>query len=138
MNSAFVLFELIFTNLPILPWMHLPATVILLAMYLGVAYLTHATQGFYRTFIFFLFPALRLNLTSPSAYFSICLIAYAFLDPKQQGALLAGYIVGIGFGQAIIFVLVRYAVMLRIHLAGRTAETPSHSDDDKDDEKVAV
>lgn len=50
LNSVFALFEIIFTNVPPMPWVDLPATIIILAAYLGVAYITHATQGFYSTF----------------------------------------------------------------------------------------
>ncbi|KAF5344998.1 hypothetical protein D9756_011301 [Leucocoprinus leucothites] len=91
MNTLFVLFELIFTNLPPLPWIQLPATIVLLGLYLGVAYVTQSTQGFY---------------------------PYTFLDPKEQGPLLAGYILGIAAGQIIVFVLVRYVIMLRIRVVG--------------------
>ncbi|KAF5335829.1 hypothetical protein D9611_009658 [Ephemerocybe angulata] len=86
LNSAFALFEIIFTNVGLLPWLNLPVTIVILAGYVGVAYITHETQGFY---------------------------PYAFLNPKKQGAKLAGYIVGIAVGEAIIFVIVWAIIKLR-------------------------
>lgn len=47
LNSAFALFELLLTHAGPTPWTHAPLLVLLLAGYLGVAYITHATQGFY-------------------------------------------------------------------------------------------
>jgi len=48
-------------------------------MYLGVAYITHATQGFY---------------------------TYSFLDPQKEHGLLAAYIVGIAVGECIVFAII--------------------------------
>ncbi|KAB5591272.1 hypothetical protein CTheo_5275 [Ceratobasidium theobromae] len=79
MNSAFALFEVLFTRVGPMPWLHVPFLVILLGCYLGVAYITHATQGFY---------------------------TYSFLDPKKQGATLAAYIVGIAAAAVVIFAIV--------------------------------
>ncbi|PPQ71918.1 hypothetical protein CVT24_008059 [Panaeolus cyanescens] len=47
LNAVFALFEIIFTNIAQAPWIDLPVTIVILAMYLGLAYLTKATQGFY-------------------------------------------------------------------------------------------
>jgi len=85
-NTVFALLEITTTNIPPLPWAALPTCLILLLAYLGVAYITHATQGIY---------------------------TYAFLDPKIQHGKLAAYIIGIAVGEVIIFVLVRYAIVLR-------------------------
>jgi hypothetical protein len=41
------LFEITLTNVGPLPWIDLLATVVLLGSYLGVAYITYATQGIY-------------------------------------------------------------------------------------------
>ncbi|KAF9446710.1 hypothetical protein P691DRAFT_708055 [Macrolepiota fuliginosa MF-IS2] len=86
LNSAFVLLEITTTNISPLPWMALPMCLILLLAYLGMAYITHATQGVY---------------------------TYTFLDPQTQHAKIAAYIVGIAVGEVIIFVLVRYAIITR-------------------------
>lgn len=48
LNTVFVYFEITCTNVPTLNWIHLATTVVILGLYLGVAYITHATQGFYR------------------------------------------------------------------------------------------
>lgn len=65
-----------------------------LACYLGVAYITHATQGFY---------------------------TYNFLDPRVEHGLLAAYIVGILAIAIVIFVLVRYILLFRAYLTIRLA-----------------
>lgn len=63
-------------------------TVILLALYLGLAYLTHATEGFY---------------------------VYDFLDLQEHSSgIVAAYIIGILVGAIIIFLIVRYLIMLRV------------------------
>ena len=50
MNTCFTVFEILFTHSGLDPWMHLIPLLVILACYLGVAYITHATQGFYSTF----------------------------------------------------------------------------------------
>lgn len=52
MNTLFALVEVTLTNVNPLPWLHLPICVFMLACYLGVAYITHATQGFYSESLF--------------------------------------------------------------------------------------
>ncbi|KAG1717200.1 hypothetical protein EDB19DRAFT_1900493 [Suillus lakei] len=47
MNSGFTLFEILLTNAGPSPWSHITPCLVLFACYLGVAYITHATQGFY-------------------------------------------------------------------------------------------
>ncbi|EKM54929.1 uncharacterized protein PHACADRAFT_142709 [Phanerochaete carnosa HHB-10118-sp] len=97
LNTAFATLDIFLTNaspsLPgrphsgvALPWAHLPFLIVLLACYLGVAYVTSATQHFY---------------------------PYSFLNPHTQHAKLAAYIVGIAAAEVIIFVIVRYIMMLR-------------------------
>ncbi|KAI9056863.1 hypothetical protein FKP32DRAFT_1584820 [Trametes sanguinea] len=49
MNSLYALIEILLTNVGPSPWWHLPLCIIMLACYLGVAYITRATQGFYST-----------------------------------------------------------------------------------------
>ncbi|KAF5346888.1 hypothetical protein D9756_010598 [Leucocoprinus leucothites] len=121
MNTLFVLFELIFTNLLPLTWIQLPATIVLLGLYLGVAYVTQSTQGFYREFPSS-YPGYLIShqhLPSPIRTTVAISLAYAFLDPQEQGPLLAGYILGIAAGQIIVLILVRYAIMLRICVVGK-------------------
>jgi hypothetical protein len=54
-------------------------------MYLGLAYVTYATQGFY---------------------------VYSFLNPGKQHALLAGYIVGILIGCIVVYGVVNLVAMV--------------------------
>jgi len=72
-----------------------------LALYLGLAYLTHATQGFY---------------------------VYPFLDlQKNSSGLVGAYIVGILVAAIIIFLIVRYLIVLRVFVTekklGKTGKT---------------
>jgi hypothetical protein len=88
LNSAYALFEIIFPRTAPLPWLDLVPTVILLALYLGLAYLTHAVDGFY---------------------------VYGFLDlQKNSSGVVAAYIIGILVAAIIIFLIVRYLIMLRV------------------------
>lgn len=71
-----------------LPWLDLLPIVVLLALYLGLAYLTHATQGFY---------------------------VYDFLDLQTHSSgIVAAYIIGILVASILVFLLVRYLIMLRL------------------------
>ncbi|KAJ7512224.1 hypothetical protein B0H11DRAFT_1843971 [Mycena galericulata] len=92
LNSAYALFELLLTNAPPAPWLALPLHVLLLAGYLGVAYVTYAAQGFY---------------------------TYPFLNPRTQHALLAAYIAGIALGAVVVFLLGRGVAGVRERLLGR-------------------
>ncbi|GJJ16314.1 hypothetical protein Clacol_010611 [Clathrus columnatus] len=47
LNTAFALFEIFLTNCGPQPPFHIIFLVLILAAYLGVAYITRATQGFY-------------------------------------------------------------------------------------------
>lgn len=78
-----------------LPWAHLPFLVGLLACYLGVAYITNGTQHFY---------------------------TYSFLDPHTEHGKLAAYIVGIAVAEIVIFVVVRYIMMLRQYFVLRATQ----------------
>ena len=71
-----------------MPWLDLIPIVFLLALYLGLAYLTHTTEGFY---------------------------VYPFLDlQKNSSGAVAGVIVGILVAAIIIFLIVRYLIVLRV------------------------
>jgi hypothetical protein len=80
MNSLFALFEAFIARTNPRPWIHLPFIVIILALYLGLAYLTKATEGFY---------------------------VYNFLNPAQGAGKTAGYILGIAAGIIVVFVIVK-------------------------------
>jgi uncharacterized membrane protein len=85
-----------------LPWLDLIPIIILLALYLGLAYVTHATQGFY---------------------------VYPFLDlQKNSSGIVGAYIVGILVAAIIVFLIVRYLIALRVwvtekklRMAGKTS-----------------
>ncbi|KAF2020090.1 hypothetical protein BU24DRAFT_365915 [Aaosphaeria arxii CBS 175.79] len=88
MNSAYALFEIVFPRTAPLPWIDLIPVIIILACYLGLAYVTEATQGFY---------------------------VYGFLNLKKNSAgSVAGYIVGILVAAVIVFLIVRYLIVLRV------------------------
>lgn len=92
MNTPFALFEILCTNTPPAPWITLPGGILILALYLGVAYITKASQGFY---------------------------VYNFLNPQTQHAVLAAWIIGIALAYCVIFSLVRGIVIVRVWVFAR-------------------
>ncbi|KAK2464917.1 hypothetical protein APHAL10511_002993 [Amanita phalloides] len=95
LNTVFALFEIVLTDVPPVPWIYLPLCLVILAGYLGIAYITHDAQGFY---------------------------PYSFLDPKHHGAgVLAGYIIGIAIGECIVYAIVHVAIRLRRWMVRRYA-----------------
>lgn len=99
LNSVFALFELVFTRADPPHWIHLLYLIIFLALYLGVAYITVATQGFY---------------------------VYSFLNNNNSGgrARVTGYIFGILAGTIVIFTIVKYLITLRRWLSERRGVNP--------------
>lgn len=91
-NAVVALFEILFTNIPVLPWIALVPNILILALYVCVAYITFETQGFY---------------------------VYPFLNPASQGAKLAIYVVGIPLAECVVFCIVQGALVLRQRLTGR-------------------
>jgi hypothetical protein len=88
LNSAYALFEIIVPRTSRLPWLDLIPTIIILALYLALAFLTYATDGFY---------------------------VYPFLDlQKNSSGFVGGMIVGILVVAIIVFVIVRYLIVLRV------------------------
>lgn len=98
MNSCFALFEILLTNAGPSPWSHMAPGLVLFACYLGVAYITHAAQGFY---------------------------TYDFLNPSVQHGLLAAYIIGMGVGYCILFMIVKGICTLRCRLVSPSRLDPS-------------
>ncbi|KAK0460076.1 uncharacterized protein EV420DRAFT_1673018 [Desarmillaria tabescens] len=92
LNSLYALFEIIFTNTPPPPLVFLLANIVLLGAYLGVAYITNATQGFY---------------------------TYNFLDPQKQGSFLAAYIAGIAVGYIVVFGIISGIMVMRPRIANK-------------------
>ncbi|KAK8225841.1 hypothetical protein HDK90DRAFT_68204 [Phyllosticta capitalensis] len=90
LNSVFALLEIILPRTPLRPWWHLGPLIFLLACYLGLAYVTHATEGFY---------------------------VYSFLDVQANGSgTVAGYCFGIAIGCIVLFAVVQGVVWVRVRL----------------------
>jgi uncharacterized membrane protein YjdF len=96
-----------------MPFFHLIPIIILLALYLALAYVTFATEGFY---------------------------VYDFLDTRTNSSGKVGaYIVGILAAAIIIFLIVRYLIMLRVWVTekklGKSGKFSRHrrfTDDEED------
>lgn len=74
LNAVFALFEILLTNAGVLPWWDLPVAIVILGGYLGVAYITYETQGFYRkSKIPVSFPQLKTNLLLTRRFRSLLL-----------------------------------------------------------------
>lgn len=101
LNSLVALFEVVFPDTSRPPIFHLVFIVLLLALYLCLAYVTHETQGFY---------------------------PYAFLDPENGSGSLAGYILGILAASCVIFFIVWGVVWLRSKFTpkGKLSKYDSH------------
>ncbi|KAF9739362.1 hypothetical protein PMIN01_01996 [Paraphaeosphaeria minitans] len=90
LNSFYALFEIVIPRTEPLPFLHMIVIVFVLALYLSLAYLTHALQGWY---------------------------PYEFLNlDEHSSGVVAGYIVGILVGSIIVFLIVRYLILLRLWL----------------------
>ncbi|ORY54809.1 uncharacterized protein BCR38DRAFT_357541 [Pseudomassariella vexata] len=101
MNSMFALFEIIIPRTNPAPWLHIAFLIVLLALYLSLAYLTYHTKGFY---------------------------TYSFLDPGKQHSLVAAYVFGIAIAIIMIFALVwgliwtrRWATEKKLGMDGKFA-----------------
>src|SRR5262245_9883590 len=94
MTVLFSLFEIIFATTIPPPWLHIPFLLLLLLLYVSLAYLTHAAQGFY---------------------------TYSFLDPGVNGAhsgRVAAYAFAILAALLVVFGLVRLAIWQRRRIVG--------------------
>ena len=132
LNTLFLLVEVALTNAGPCPWLHLPLCVGLLACYLGVAYITHATQGFYSASPS---PPSRLTIASNTHRAPA---AYSFLDPAKEHARLAAYIVGIALAECIAFLLARGATWARTRLVRRFSRARPPRDDAPSEDWVEV
>ncbi|KAF2467677.1 uncharacterized protein BDR25DRAFT_266666 [Lindgomyces ingoldianus] len=103
LNSVYALFEIVFPRTKPLPFLHLIVIIVILALYLGLAYLTYATDDYF---------------------------VYDFLDSTTNSPeKVAGYIIGILVAAVIIFLIIRYLIMLRVWFTekpGRTGEFTTH------------
>ncbi|OJD17485.1 hypothetical protein AJ78_02406 [Emergomyces pasteurianus Ep9510] len=92
LTPVFALFEIIFSTVPPPPLLHFPFLVIILALYTGVAYITHATQGTW---------------------------VYPFLNPgphNQHSGRVAAYLFGVIAIQLLAFVVVWLISYARMRL----------------------
>ncbi|KAG8163436.1 hypothetical protein KVR01_006733 [Diaporthe batatas] len=95
LNSFFALFEIVVPRTPLPPWVHMVWLIFVLALYLSLAYVTHATKGFY---------------------------TYTFLDIEKQGsAITAAWIIAIAVAAVVVYLLVRGALWLRLWLTEKKA-----------------
>ena len=86
LNSLFALFEVFLPRTSPPPPLHVVFLIFLLACYLALAYITHATEGFY---------------------------PYSFLDPSKGSGRVAGYCFGILIAICVIFGIVWGVIWLR-------------------------
>ncbi|QDS68151.1 hypothetical protein FKW77_010334 [Venturia effusa] len=103
LNSFFAVFEITFARTKKTPWLHIAPLILILAGYLGVAYLTLHDSGFY---------------------------VYDFLDETTHSkAVVAGYILGILAAIIIVFVIIHFLIKFRRWLTedkfGREEKFPS-------------
>jgi len=93
LNCAFALFELLFLRSSPPPFLHLPFLILLLALYLALAYITEATEGFY---------------------------PYGFLDPSNgHSGRVAAYAFAILAAMIVIFLVVWVLIWARKRLTER-------------------
>ncbi|VUC32082.1 unnamed protein product [Clonostachys rosea] len=110
-NGAFALFEIVIPRTAPMLWVHAFWLLIILALYIGLAFLTLATQGFYM---------------------------YPFLDYRAVGgrAMVAAYLIGFAAGAVLVFCAVqaviwfrRWATETKLGLNGKAAEMAGRSHD---------
>jgi hypothetical protein len=106
LNAACALFEIIFPRTAPPRFLHIITLIVILGLYLGLAYVTYATDNFF---------------------------VYDFLDTRTNSpGKVAGYIVGIGIGTVIIFLIVRYLIVFRIWVTekklGKRGKTTSRGE----------
>ncbi|CUS10191.1 unnamed protein product [Tuber aestivum] len=90
LNSVFAIFEVLIPRTERPPWLHIPFLLLILAGYLGVAYITKATKGFY---------------------------TYSFLDPGEKGSgTVAAYVFGIVVAICVVFGIIWLIIWLRLFL----------------------
>ncbi|KAF2128825.1 hypothetical protein P153DRAFT_341095 [Dothidotthia symphoricarpi CBS 119687] len=86
LNSVFAITEIVLSATQPLPWNHLSVILLGLSAYLGLAYLTRDTQGFY---------------------------VYEWMNPAHGNVSIILHILGYAAGVLTIFVLVRYTIVAR-------------------------
>jgi hypothetical protein len=86
MNSLFALLELVLPTTQPPSLLHLPWLLLILALYLALAYIVHASEGFY---------------------------TYSFLNPSRGSGRVAAYVFGIAAAIVVVFIIVWVLVWLR-------------------------
>ena len=86
MNSLFALLEIALPTTQPPSLVHIPWLLLILALYLTLAYIVHASEGFY---------------------------TYSFLDPSRGSGRVAAYIFGIAVAVVVVFIVVWVLVWLR-------------------------
>lgn len=95
LNSLFTLFEIVFPATKRPPVSHLAVVLLIMSLYLGLSYLTKATQGFY---------------------------VYEWMNPKHGSVSIVLHVVGYAGGACTIFVLMSLAIWLRLRLCSLRIE----------------
>lgn len=110
-NSAFALFEIVLTRTEPMLWVHIVWLLVILAAYLGLAFVTLATQGYY---------------------------VYGFLDYEEVGGrgIVAAYCVGIAVGTVVVFCVVwgviwarRWVTETKLGMDGKFGKQPAWDGD---------
>lgn len=92
LNSVFAIFEIVVPRTERPPWIHILFLIFILAGYLGVAYITKATKGFY---------------------------TYSFLDPTNSKGRVVAYVFGIAIAIVVVFCIVYLLIWGRLALCER-------------------
>jgi len=111
LNTVFALVEVFLTRGGPQPWLHVPFLILILGGYVGIAYITHATQGWY---------------------------PYSFLNPQKEGPFLAAYLVGIPLAAVIIFSIVWAICLAKEHLLARRDQPVNGGKLEKMSDEVTV
>lgn len=98
LNSVFAVIEIVLPATQPVPLTHLSVVLLVLSVYLGLAYLTRWTQGFY---------------------------VYEWMNPAHGNWSIVAHIAGYAGGMVAIFFLVRFAIIARNKMAGRKELTRS-------------
>jgi len=86
LNSLFAIAELVLTTTNPPPWLHLAFLLLILALYLALAYITRASEGFY---------------------------VYNFLNPSHGSGKVVAYVFGILATIIVVFLVSRFAIWMR-------------------------
>ncbi|KAI8943488.1 hypothetical protein NX059_001491 [Plenodomus lindquistii] len=105
LNSVFAITEIILPATDPLPWSHLSVVLLVLSGYLGLAYITYASQGFY---------------------------VYEWMNPAHGTPSIILHVVGYGAAMVALFVVARYAIVARNALARNFGTSIGREVEDKD------